>query len=408
MALNHNSKTKIAPSYKHSRQTCLAGYLDLPNVSTVMLFDLRRLPRVNSRIVYAFGRVFELWSPNSEQLPFLPGELRLDFAPSILADLLARRYDRHAGKHDCICVPQYFRANYPHWPFLRHMFAPLTRFWVSNADRRTGLLDGDFILQLHVLAGFFRKEMNKWRSSSMWWMRPQYATEDRTLSLGEVESWEEAVDLGVALQRGLREQEAWIVYMETRASQGRMNLEQLRAYPLPETCERFVGVWINGLSEDAVLQYMVRRVPCFIVHEYLSYKTPRSVPESRIFHDFVAGTDVMALLVDENPYQALATEARILNSFARGDDGRSEHRLARAEDEACSSSVYLESLPPLIATPNTRDAASSQSSSIQSTPTTAAPGGMGATGSSSPPQGILRGGRPFRAPSPDTSWAQDN
>ncbi|KAJ6499666.1 hypothetical protein C8R47DRAFT_1211980 [Mycena vitilis] len=349
------SDRRLTPMFSHARLSCLAGYYDVPNVSAAMSFDLTYLEHVNSRIVRVDGRIFEVWSPNSSQRPFLAGERRSDFIPSVPTVPAERRYDGHAGRHDCLYVPQYFRADVPHWPYVRRVsevplddpvrpaFAPLIEFWITDrADRRKGHVDPDFLARLTAVVRRLDSKMSAWKTSSLWESRPRYASESRVQRFALCRGWDEAVDVCVALQRGLREQEAWLVYMQTRRDQHRLDLQRLRDSPIPEARERFVGVWVNGLPEMSVLRYLVRGVPCFIVHEYLSSDVPRPVPEGDVYTDFVSGTGLVLILSDDNPYQSIAREQGCLDALSNGDDGRGPHVLELAIHERRSSSTYLE------------------------------------------------------------------
>jgi hypothetical protein len=109
------------PSYSHSRLSCTAGYYDLPNINSAMTFELRQFPCISARIVKIGNQTFELWSPNSRQLPFLPGECLPEPATKASQDVSQRRYDGHTGKHDCLYSPQYFLESTSHWLFIRRV-----------------------------------------------------------------------------------------------------------------------------------------------------------------------------------------------------------------------------------------------------------------------------------------------
>jgi hypothetical protein len=50
----------------------------------------------------------------------------------------------------------------------------------------------------------------------VWADRPDYATEARLEALERIDVWSDAVDHGVAFQRGLQEKEAWIALVKER------------------------------------------------------------------------------------------------------------------------------------------------------------------------------------------------
>ncbi|KAJ6491301.1 hypothetical protein C8R47DRAFT_1070862 [Mycena vitilis] len=364
--------------FARTRLPCLAGYGGLPGIHTAMGFDLRHIPRITSRIVRMEGHVYELWSPNSTQLPFLAGVPRPDWMPGTPRLLSERRYDGHAGRHDCLHAPQYYRSRAKHWPFMRRAsmvlpgdyaelaYAPLTRFWQRDpANPFRGAFDPPFIAGLSALRRSLDQQMEthrdlaSYRSRSRpsnkptdWETRPAYATEDSIARLLAVRTWDEAVDAGVAVQRGLREKEAWLHLFEARNQQRRLPFALLKKEDMPLAQERFIGVWINGADEELTLRYMRAGVPCFIAHEYTSSTLTRDqVSVVKVYADFLEGTELPELLGDNNPYQRIARNQGALDNIVLGDDGRGLQLPALATDEMRSSSLFLEQLAPLETSP---------------------------------------------------------
>ncbi|KAJ7108801.1 hypothetical protein C8R44DRAFT_884830 [Mycena epipterygia] len=391
--------------YVHERRACLAGYLKMPSILSAMSFELRHLPRVTSRLVRTNGRIFELWSPNSAQIPFFPGVVRPNFFPEVPRNPSERRYDGHVGVHDCLHTPQYLRQDVGHWPFMRRIthvddddyaaaaFAPLTDYWRDVGPHTlAGRLDPEFIDRLCTLSRELQARMSALRhllspTSTTWENRPAFASVTNLEMLRNVKYWEEAVDLGVALQRSLREMDAWVSYVGQQRSWNALNLDALRRTTMDVADEQYIGGWINGTSEDVVLRYMLARVPCFVVHEYQSDEMPRS--SVCTFPNFLQNTEVEALLSDMNPYQQIARRGGLLDSITTGDDGRGMAPFATAEAERRSSSVFLESLPSLVLPPLPTQPAPARHS---------AAGGWGSTVSASnsnaprPPRAIVRCG----------------
>ncbi|KAJ7093056.1 hypothetical protein C8R44DRAFT_890834 [Mycena epipterygia] len=372
--------------YTKERKACAAGYLQMPSILSSMSFDLRHLPRITSRLVRSHGHLFELWSPNSVQLPFLPGVFRADFYPAVPANPAERRYNDHVGIHDCVYSPQYLRQDVGYWPFIRRSsqvtpgdyaeaaFVPLVPFW-SDAGPSTlaGRLDPVFIDRMCALSVELQSQMSALRpllsaTSTTWEHRPLFATVANIQMLRAMKYWDEAVDLGVSLQRNLREMEAWVAFVKQRKTA--LNLRGLRASTMDFADERYIGGWVNGTSEEVVLRYMHVRVPCFIVHEYQMDELPREgVPT---FLGFLQQTEVECLVSDANPYQQIARRAGCLDSIATGDDGRGMAPFTTAEADRRSSSVYLESLPRLAPTPLP---AATSTSLLRSTARSSAAGG---------------------------------
>jgi hypothetical protein len=172
-----------------------------------------------------------------------------------------------------------------------------------------------------------------------------------------MEEWSDAVDYGVAFQRGLREQEAWIAFAKERISKGLLGTAVLReaARGAVAANDQYIGVWINGASEDVYYTYLGARVPCFIIHEFLMPNyTPTAVsPYPPTYDNFLEGTD-MDLIVRRNAYEVAAQEEPWeWESQFLGTDGRArEPRPARSSNRARSSSMHcsvLEAPPSSVA-----------------------------------------------------------
>ncbi|KAJ7766533.1 hypothetical protein DFH07DRAFT_955272 [Mycena maculata] len=298
-----------------------------------MSFKLRQLPRITSRIVRMGDRTFDLWSPNSTQLPFFPGFRRANFDVLMPVNPAERCYDGHRGRMDCLHVPQCFRAGAVHWPFLHRpslvtpsdpsaaAFQPLTIHWHNDPPySRTGKLDASFTRRLSAMACDLNTRMEALQcsfrpGSTTWALRPTFASGRNICMLDNVRYWDEVVDLGVAVQRGLREREAWVAWHGEATHLEPLLLHHLREMQMPLADESFVGLWVNGLEELAVLKYMASAVPCFVVHEY---RHQERVREGTTYSSFLEGTEIESLLSDDNPYQRVAREAGRLDSIARG------------------------------------------------------------------------------------------
>ncbi|KAK7052696.1 hypothetical protein R3P38DRAFT_2502213, partial [Favolaschia claudopus] len=370
--MDPTKSSSLTPRYTSARQNCAAGYYFLATYDTSMTFELRQLPRVTSRIVRLENRVFELWSPNSTQLPFLPGERRPGFiaqAPRILED---RRYDGHLGRFDCLYTPQYWVSALSHWPFMRHQalvwtndpayvaYQPLSEGWIVNpTDARRGEFSTDFLRRLSALQSALAVRIETLRprfalNSGTWASRPRYASTLQVSMLSSVHSWQDAVDEGVAVQRGLREMEAWITMVEARRCLQPLTMNDLRNADMPLADDRFIGLWVNGLGEPAVLNYMYAGIPCFIAHEYPRDAVHRGIIDTntRVFTDFVEGTNLARLLY-ENPYQMIARESNLQNLGSRSEEGMGVHQQRDGAAEARSSSLLLQELPIHQTTSNT-------------------------------------------------------
>ncbi|KAK7015408.1 hypothetical protein R3P38DRAFT_2543814, partial [Favolaschia claudopus] len=363
------AKSAPFPRYSSMRQNCMSGYYDTPQVYSGMGFELRRVPTITSRIVKKEGRTWELWSPNSNQAPFLPGCRAVGHIPSMPLDPAERRYDGHFGRFDCLYSPQYSAADIPHWPFLRrpHLvspddsaypaYEPLMRQWVvDRSDPSKGKFRRDYLLALSALRRELDALVNAARSrfrqeSTTWSLRPQYADAVKLAELETVKYWWEAVDKGMGVQRGLREKEAWLTMINTREVLNPLSLDQLRELELPWADERYIGVWVNGLQEGTVLRFLYAGIPCFIAHSYAPEDRTRAdaYPQVHSCSDFVLGTDLVPSL-REGPYQLLARqEAGRLDALERPTLGGASPATSTPDDEQRSSSLYLQQLGLLTA-----------------------------------------------------------
>jgi hypothetical protein len=193
--------TSNSPSYSHSRLSCTAGYYDLPNINSAMIFNLKQFPCLSARIVKVGNWTFELWSLNLRQLPFLLGERLTEPATRAPLDVSQRRYDGHMGKHDCIYSLQYFLEATSHWPFIRRVvsvpvtdpayaaFQPLTE-GQSRSPRNTskGVWEPDFIQGLKGVRALQEICLHRLQSgfhvgSTTWASQPAYCSEARLQSL---------------------------------------------------------------------------------------------------------------------------------------------------------------------------------------------------------------------------------
>ncbi|KAJ6611810.1 hypothetical protein B0H10DRAFT_2223729 [Mycena sp. CBHHK59/15] len=327
-----------------------------------MGFELRQFPNLNSRFIYHDERKFELWSPNSTQTPFYPGRRSSTFLPSDPIPSPQRRYDGHAGKHDCLYVPQYARKDTMHWPFMRRipavgpedprlpMFAPFTDQWETRGVG--GGLRLAFVNRLSTINGELENQMLVLRPqlsplSGTWDSRPKFPMEVHIRALLNLRVWEAAVDQGVAVQRGLREKEAWIEYLTIRFHQraSGLDLPQLLRLEMQPAKEEFMGVWVNGCSEETVLRFMAAQIPCFIIHESQGGWEP--VPPNTCI-GFLTGTDISVLLSDLSPYQHIARQQGLLDNLVKVEDGRGERVQHSATTERKSSSRFLVHLPPRV------------------------------------------------------------
>ncbi|KAJ7081399.1 hypothetical protein B0H15DRAFT_786602, partial [Mycena belliarum] len=353
-------RIKLPPSvdcgarFMYARLPPAAGYLDVPSFTSDMRFDVRCMPALTTRIVRLPGRVLELWSPNSLQHAFLPGFKAANFNPTGFAETYpGRRHDGHTGKFDPIYAPQYANPQAGWWPFMRRhapegrddyayaAFAPLTRQWDQASPQvRSGRINISFIEELRALLHELDSKMEGMRlylrpESSTWANRPQQPAPVHLAMLQRQRSWDDCVDCGVAIQRGLREKEAWLKWVEERFRQATPTPLPYSELQMPLADDNLVGVWINGMDEETALRHMLAGVPCFIAHEYSAAELESgAIASGPEYTNLLDGTDLAELLTTSNPYflQARKDEERVDAMFLK-DDGRGpvpERLIARA------------------------------------------------------------------------------
>ncbi|KAJ6557599.1 hypothetical protein B0H19DRAFT_1376294 [Mycena capillaripes] len=242
------------PEYVYGRLSNSAGYSVIPQVLTGLTFDLPVHLAASSRLVANGEQIFELWSMNSKQLPYLPGVRKVCFLPSVITARERKRYDGHVGRHDCLHAPQYYREDTKHWLFMCRVrevapedlyyafYQPLTLVWTTSPNLREGTFQDEYIHRLHKAYARVASDCQKFVSSSLWGSKPSYTSAEAINSLRSVKTWDDTVDQGVALQRGLRELEAWLRFIELRLSLGNSTLEELRRVRWAATREQYIGM----------------------------------------------------------------------------------------------------------------------------------------------------------------------
>ncbi|KAJ7815061.1 hypothetical protein B0H14DRAFT_3878503 [Mycena olivaceomarginata] len=200
-----------------------------------------------------------------------------------------------------------------HWAFIRRVaavppndlsypaFQPLMEGWNrSPGNTSEGVWESSFVQGLRSVMSLQEIRMQNLSSgfrpgSTTWAARPTYCTGVCFQLLLGVRRWDDAVDLGVAFQRGLREAEGWIRMIEGRKDDALLTVADLRETTMPVANDDLIGLWVNGMPEAGVLLLMKQKVPCFIVHEFPP-ETPvlcSAVPRPPTFFSFVEGTDVV-------------------------------------------------------------------------------------------------------------------
>ncbi|KAF8185101.1 hypothetical protein K438DRAFT_1766198 [Mycena galopus ATCC 62051] len=262
------------------------------------------------------ARRFELWSPNSVQLPYYPG-VRSSVLDLRLSDSLEqRRYDGQLGRFDPTLAPQYYDRRHPWRGMLaaptsitafdlstRAEYVPIIRVWeVSDEKPFTGHLRAEFVKDLEEASRLAQTRMmgvgvRIYRERvELWNLRPTRPLQREFDNLRVITSFERALDLGRELQRAIQEKFAWAQMAEAWLQYDGKEAELASVEILPAN-EEFIGVWIHGINA-AELRFFLgsAHVPCFLIHE-LSELDP---PGELVMGDFVQGTPLADSLDPQN------------------------------------------------------------------------------------------------------------
>ncbi|KAF8210238.1 hypothetical protein K438DRAFT_1959517 [Mycena galopus ATCC 62051] len=261
-------------------------------------------------------RRFELWSPNSVQLPYYPGIRSNVLDLRLSTTLEQRRYDGHLGKFDPTVTPQYYNRKRLWLAFIastsnllafdwsaRAEYVPIIRAWEVDAEQPyRGRLRAEFVKDLDeadraaqtviLVIGLkvYRERADLWNNHPVMPLRADFN------ELSKVTTFEQAVDSGRQIQRWILEKQAWCRMAESWLEYRPRDLE-LPALQILPAKEEFMGVWIHGISEEDLKFYLGHaRVPRFLVHELIAHETPGKLA----MEDFIQGTPIATLLEPQN------------------------------------------------------------------------------------------------------------
>ncbi|KAJ7194909.1 hypothetical protein GGX14DRAFT_575907 [Mycena pura] len=333
----------LSLKYHTNRLDCDEGYNELDLRVASIRFKLTQIRAVvdsQTRPVRIGDRSYCIWSPNSTRAPFYPGPIRSDFFPTTPVNSTSRRYDGHVGRHDNIYGPQYRRLEAAHWPFMRRAtsvdarddlapaFANLSQCWedVPGLPSR-GRFTSGYLRAVRALNAKLDDAMlevkERWNPSvEIWDARPTVASLITVQMLEQVGSWDEAVDLGMAVQRGLREKDAWCKYIAVWGGSRFTPIEELLYVRHTPADDRLIGVWLNGMEESPAVRYLAAGVPCFVIHEYRRGSVDTCWHDPALERrDFLQDTDMARLVGERNPYQKLARRLGLAGLRSRDSEG---------------------------------------------------------------------------------------
>ena len=104
-----------------SRRSSATGYLARPCVDSRLDAQLPPFEIRAHRTVQIGDEAWELWSPNSQRCPFLPGLIEDTLRVEVADGRSERRSDGHLGRFDPCVSPQY-SSGHPAWaPLVRRL-----------------------------------------------------------------------------------------------------------------------------------------------------------------------------------------------------------------------------------------------------------------------------------------------
>jgi len=262
-----------------SRLKSFAGYTDGPVLQDHLDYFIPPFHVISSRLVVFGKRLFELWSPNSTQMPFYPGVQDPKFKAGLEAPLSQRQCNGHIGRFDPTTSPQHYNPQYPWLHLIRRLsdgshpeHEAFLTVWQPTSTPNRGSIRPSYIQQLACRSEnllqcilttctdiiYLRLEM---------WDRRQLqpSPDDIKVFLQGDQSFDHAVDNCTRVQRGLKVMSAWIC-MAHLVMQDLCENSPPSTF-VPEADDSLVGVWLNGTTEEVGLWLLRHRVPCFIIHE---------------------------------------------------------------------------------------------------------------------------------------------
>ncbi|KAF8059017.1 hypothetical protein FPV67DRAFT_1718100 [Lyophyllum atratum] len=279
--------------YTVARLRSFSGYDDSPIVDDSLTFNLPPFNQHSGRIVDQHPSdplipAYEVWSPNSAQRPFYPGLPPPHFESRTLPDRAVRRFDGHLGPFDYTMNPQVLTASvwrafilrpsvgygkrdeYPEYRFMykewevtegRTPYGPsgghIKLPYIVELESRLALLDS-------LILGCSELELT---FTNFWSQRPIFPHPAAINDLRSVVTYEDAVDLGVAIQRGLKEKAAYLIFANLLLDSGyQPAVDKLMVAEIPAADDRYLGAFINGDRRQDALWLLSQRVPCFLVH----------------------------------------------------------------------------------------------------------------------------------------------
>ncbi|KAJ7447342.1 hypothetical protein B0H11DRAFT_1929713 [Mycena galericulata] len=246
-------------------------------------------------------------------MPTTPGRAVRPLA--LAASNSHRRYNGGLGIHDPMFSPQYYDATRPwvglmRWRLDAPDYEDVCSHWESEPDAELfGSLSAKFCERLLEANKDLDAQMEKlsgvqYSRRTLWTNRPREPWQSVVGTAPTLSLYEAAVDRVVAMQRGMREKRAWIELAQWWAS-NIPEVERMKKDPILEARDDYLGVWINGITEEDGLLFLTHiGVPCFIAHVL-----PPNAPQGEVvLEDTLVGTRLCEIFdgVSRSEYDRVA------------------------------------------------------------------------------------------------------
>ncbi|KAG6913960.1 hypothetical protein DXG01_003290, partial [Tephrocybe rancida] len=219
---------------------------------------------------------------------FYPGVPPPNYSYAPSPDSSKRLFDGHLGRFDYSVFPQVLQKNYV-WRALIYRpragqsrglaeFELLYEHWVSMEapafTNREGYLSPAYLNILGARVSEIKRHVEQRRHfmennyNYLWSTRPKSFLLAELKQLRRVTLYEDAIDQGATLQRGIREMDAWIRLADALGSQSwKSRVDKMRLRTIDPADDELLGCWINGCLEDNTLLLLSLDAPCYIIHE---------------------------------------------------------------------------------------------------------------------------------------------
>ena len=305
-----------------SRRSSATGYLARPCVDSRLDAQLPPFEIRAHRIVQLGDEAWELWSPNSQQNPFLPGLIEDTLRVEVAGSRSERRSDGHLGRFDPCVSPQY-SSGHPAWaPLVRRVpysslecpeFADILNItdgsprsrcfvrarYVDELLQRNAFLDAR-ITELMVVS----RNNPSVALEDVWRLHRPTINADDINDLRSLRSFDRALDDVTQMQRNFKMKAAWIDWVEHLQSTPSWSRASSRPFDLAD--DSYMGIWINSMEQEDIDWFLAHRIPCFVAHKLIGNELESLFDAGYGRRDatFVHGTPVDSLSGPANRLEA--------------------------------------------------------------------------------------------------------